>query len=98
MPCSRNAASRVAFATTSKIICFHLLTDYKEVWSNNHIETNIERLEMKTAKVTVYNAWTGLELWTKFFCGEDAEERAEAYADNHWNDDIRACVHLLCCI
>lgn len=53
---------------------------------------------MKTAKVTVYNAWTGLELWTKFFCGEYAEERAETYADNHWNDDIRACVHLFCCI
>ena len=53
---------------------------------------------MKAAKVTVYNAWTGEELWTKFFSGEDAEERAEKYADNHWNDDIRACINLLCYI
>ena len=41
-------------------------------------------------KVTVFNAWTGVELWTKFFCGNDAEKRGEKYAQNHWNADIRS--------
>lgn len=51
--------------------------------------------EMKTeptnaVKVVVFNAWTGEELWSKFFCGKDAEERGEKYANAHWNDDIRS--------
>jgi hypothetical protein len=43
-----------------------------------------------TVKVVVFNAYTGVELWYKFFCGKDAEQRAEKYADNHWNDNIRS--------
>ena len=38
-------------------------------------------------KVTVFCAWTGTDLWTKFF---HDEEKAEAYA-NHWfNEDQRS--------
>lgn len=38
-------------------------------------------------KVTVYNAWTGEDLWSKFF---HCEEKAEAYAAAFWGEDTRS--------
>ena len=35
-------------------------------------------------KVTVFNAWTGEYLWSKFF---HCEEKAESYANFWWTED-----------